>query len=290
MKPKNETNYLKILDDFRQRNTLQEIKLNSQLWTYYAVGDAQNEALLLLHGGGADAEAMFRYIEGFAEYFYVIAPNIPPKIHTIADAIAGLRALLAHENIAQTHLVGISFGAILAQCYIRSFADTVRNMVITHTVVPSDHLAEPMKMQKNLIMIYPAPLLSWFSKRSYHNAIMTSSTPASPAQREFWQAYFEDAYSSKITKRHTLSRARITTDYHLNHKFQSDDLKAWKGNLLIIESSDDDVISEGNRGSLLGMYPRAYVQTLYGYDHLAPFLAGDEMLESMTNFLLEVKG
>lgn len=277
----------KRLKNFRQNNDLHEITVNSHQWTYYAVGDIQNEPLLFLHGGGGDAEAMFRYIEGLAEHFYVIAPNIPPKIHSIADAITGLRAILTHENIVQTHLVGISFGAMLAQSYIRNFADTVRDMVITHAMIPSTHLAEPIKMQKNLMMIYPAPLLLWLSKRAYHNGFANSTTPTSESQRLFWQAYFDHAYSTRFKKGHLLSRARITADYHSNHTFNSDDLKNWSGNLLIIESSHDDVIGDGNRGSLLGMYPRAFVQTLYGYDHLAPFLAGEEMLESMTNFLLK---
>jgi hypothetical protein len=56
--------------------------------------------------------------------------------------------------------------------------------------------------------------------------------------------------------------------------------------MLIIQSSADDVIGEGDRGALLGMYSRAYVQTLEGYDHLAPILAADELLSSITNFLM----
>jgi hypothetical protein len=34
------------------------------------------------------------------------------------------------------------------------------------------------------------------------------------------------------------------------------------------------------------MYTRAYIQTLAGYDHLAPLLAADELLASITHFLL----
>jgi hypothetical protein len=144
-------------------------------------------------------------------------------------------------------------------------------------------------MQKNLIMFYPAPILLWLSKRAYHTAIANSPSPSSQAQKQFWQAYFEEVYSLHMNKTQLLSRVSMTCDYHLNYRFKSDDLKNWQDNLLIIESSEDDVISEGNRGSLLGMYPRAYVQTLFGYDHLAPFLAGEKMLDSMRNFLLEVK-
>ena len=54
---------------------------------------------------------------------------------------------------------------------------------------------------------------------------------------------------------------------------------------MLIESGNDDVISEGDRGAIKGMYPRAFVQTLEEYDHLAPILASEQMSQSMVRFL-----
>ena len=272
---------------FRQNNPLYTMDVSKHQWTYYALGHPENEAILLLHGGGGDAEAMFQYCQIFAKDFRVIAPNIPITINKLSDAVSGLRALLAHEGITRANIVGISFGAMLAQMYIRHFQDTVLDMVITHSIIPSKHLAEPMTMQKNLMRFYPEPLLRGISKRAYHNHIANSTSSTSDEQKQFWQAYFDELYSTRVRKKQLISRARITVDYHSENEFNSRDLLAWDGDLLIIESENDNVITEGDRGSLKAMYSRAYIQTLADYDHLAPLLAQDEIISSIMNFLLK---
>jgi|GEM_PF-1093192 len=278
---------IKQLSDFRETHRLQSVTIAKHNWTYYTAGRTDREALLLLHGGGADAEAMFRYIQTFSQHFHVIAPNIPPEIKTLDDVVTGLRALLSLENVNEAVIVGLSFGAMLAQMYIRKFQDTVIDLVITHSLIPSKHLAEATRTQKNLLMMYPESLLLWMSKRSYRVHIADSSTPANDDIRAFWQAYFEELYSHHIRKKHLVSRARLMAQYHSEYEFNSRDLLQWHGDMLIIESEEDNVISGGDRGSLKAMYSRAYVQTLYGYDHLAPFLAADEMISSISNFLLK---
>lgn len=277
---------LKPLLNFRADVPLDTTRIGNHTWTYYTLGAQDAPAVLLLHGGGGTAETMFEHITGLAENFFVIAPNIPATLTNITDTVTGLRALLATLDITKVHVVGISFGAMLAQMYIRRFMDTVHNLVITHSMIPSEHMAEPMRMQVNLLMLYPEPLLLWMSKRSYRTDLPQSSTASGGDTVAFWQAYFDEIYSEHITKRHIMSRAKITRNYHVEYEFNSRDLKGWQGQLLIIESENDQVINEGDRGSLKGMYSRAYIQTLYGYDHFAPLLAANEMVESITNFLL----
>lgn len=278
---------LQPLINFRQNNSLYNMDVSKHQWTYYALGHPDDEALVILHGGGGDAEAMFKYCQVFAKHFRVIAPNIPITITKLSDAISGLRALFAHEGITRANIVGISFGAMVAQLYIRKFQDTVLDMVITHSVIPSKHLAEPMNMQKNLMRFYPEPLLLGISKRAYHKHIANSSSSQSDEQKQFWQAYFEELYSSRVRKKQLISRAKVTVNYHSEYEFNSRDLLAWEGDLLIIESENDNVITEGDRGSLKAMYSRAYIQTLADYDHLAPLLAQDEIISSIMNFLLK---
>jgi len=275
------------LDDFRARHTAQSFQHERHQWQYYTAGQPETSAVLLLHGGGADAEAMFPYIERLSEKFYVIAPSFPASLRRMDDAVIGLRTLLAHLEITHAHLIGIAFGALIAQLFSRRFIETVQHLVLTHTVIPSDHLAAYVQTQRNLMLLYPAPLLRWSARRAYRHNIAHSTTPANLEQRAFWQTYVENAYQQRITKRHLISRASLTAAYHTGDKFASNDLREWSGRLLIVESEADDVIGEGDRGALLGMYPQAYVQTLYGYDHLAPILAADEIASSIENFLLK---
>lgn len=277
--------WVKRLGRFRAYHALQTLAVNKREWSYLTAGDSDNDAILLVHGGGGDADTLFPYIEHLSETFYVIAPNIHPKAYKIDDVLTALRAIIAQEDNNTVHLVGIAFGALVAQMFIRKFMSNVRDMVITHTTIPSDHIAEPITMQRDIMRWYPSPFLRWFSRRAYYNNIGLSSTPAPKEARTFWQCYFDEAYNTRISKRHLLSRATLTARYHRDNTFTAKDLNSWHGDLLIIESSDDDVIGEGDRGALKGMYPRAYVQTLYGYDHLAILLAADDIAASIRKFL-----
>ena len=254
-------------------------------WTYYVHGNPDNEPLLLLAGGGGNAETMFQYIQAFSDHFYVIAPNYPNTLKTLDDAVNGLRALLISINIEKSIVIGVSFGAMLAQLYIRRFQDQVSDLIITHTMIPSQHLAEALSMQYQLMRVYPAPLLLWMSKRGFDGEIESSITPTSSASKQFWRAYFAQLYGHQIRKPDLLVRARLTAEYHIENEFNSRDLIEWHGNMLIIESENDGVITDGDRGSLKAMYSRAYIQTLPEHDRFAPFLVADEIINSMINFL-----
>jgi len=274
------------LQQFRKKIPLQQAELNGSTWTYYEAGNPAEQAILLLHGSGGKAEAMFRYIDGFSTNFRVIAPNIPTEVYKLPEIVAGLQTLLKHVEVEQAHVIGMSLGAMIAQIFIRRFPDSVGDMILTHTVIPSEHLAERANMQRALIAFYPEPFLLWLSKRSFRNNLSKSQTPASANDRAFWQEYFEQLYSDGYGKRDVLMRSRMTCQYHTENQFSTKDLNVWNGSLLLIESDQDEVIEEGDRGALKGMYPKAYVQTLEGYDHLAPLLAVDSLLLSMTRFLL----
>lgn len=274
-----------LLAKFRQGTPPQTLTVNTHQWSYYACGD-DAEAVIILHGGGGDAEAMFPYMMTFAEAYRVIAPNLPRSVRTMEDAVQGVRAIMAQEGLRKAHVVGFAFGGLVAQMLIRRFPDVVENLVLTHAVIPSDHLLERVQMQISLMTLYPNALMMRFARRSYRRDIAGSSTPAPAEDRQFWQDYFTELYRTRFDKGDLLARARATADYHAAAKFQSRDLNGWYGDLLLIESSHDNVISAGDRGAIKGMYPRAFLQKLWGYDHLAPLLACDEIAQSIKNFLV----
>ncbi|MEM9954682.1 MAG: alpha/beta hydrolase [Chloroflexota bacterium] len=239
----------------------------------------------MLSGGGGDTEAMFPHITHFSEQFRVIAPNYPTSYKTLSDIISGLRALLSQEGIEHCVVVGFSFGGMLAQLYIRRFQDMVTDLVVSHSMIPSRHLSEAMSMQYQLLRLYPEALLLWMSKRAFHNQIANTTCPITDDARTFWQTYIDESYSQRMSKRDLVLRARLTAEYHAGDEFNSRDLLHWHGDLLLIESDNDDVINDGDRGSFKAMYSRAYVQTLANHDHLAPLLVADQISQSILNFL-----
>lgn len=272
------------LTHFRAQHQPKTLTIGAHRWTYWVSGEG-DETVLVLPGSGAQAEAMFPYIEGFARLYRVIAPDTPVTLKTIADAVAGLRAILGAEGIKRAHVFGASFGGLLAQVYVRRFPDTVGHLILAQTGLPTEHLAERANMQRAFIAFYPAPLMMWLARRTLRRDIWRTRTPSSEGEQAFWSAYFDALYRGGFDKRALLSRSRLSCDYFMNHRFKANDLEGWPGQVLILEASHDEVYTEGDRGALKSMYPRAISHTFWGYDHFTPLLAWADVLDRALKFL-----
>lgn len=275
--------YQQNLIEFRNTYPLQSISIQRADWTYYDTG-GDNFPLLLLSGGGGLAEAMFPQIRLLSERFRVIAPNVPSHVNHIEDAIDGLSTLLNALDIQETHLYGISLGGHIAQIFIRKHYARVRDCVLSHTAIPTEQLAQKTHMQYRMLQLYPAGLLTRMFKRMNHQQIANCPVNIPATERQFWQAYFDEQYDTKINKALIVARASIARDYFSNFTFHGTDLNYWQGRLLIMESSHDDVYDEGERGALLAMYSRAWIHTFEGYTHLATILAHQQSAELVTDF------
>lgn len=275
------------LEGFRAHFSVQHWRVAQREWTGYRGGERGRPVLLLLAGGGGDAEAMFPYIDLLCGDFDVIAPNLPPDLRGVQQTADSLYALLQHLQVTRWHLVGIAFGALLAQVMVRRYPQHVGDLVMTHAVAPSAQLAEISAMQRSLIACTPAPLLLWFSRRTFRKALQRSTTPAPLEDRLFWQGYFDQIYGQRVGRAHLIARAGLALDFHRTIEFSPRDLADWRGRMLLIESAVDEVVDAGNRGTVQAHYPQAYLQTLEGCDHLAPLLAVDQIAQSMLRFLTE---
>lgn len=273
------------LTDFRQQCPEQYWQSSKHRWRYYRLGELGKPCLLILPHGGTTAEVMFPYLMAFSTTYDVICPTIPPTLDTVSDTVSDLHAFLSALQIEKTDLIGMSFGGLLAQIFVRRYPTLIQHLILTHTTIPSAHLLELVNTQRSLIAVYPQWLLRWLMQRGQLGAIASSRTTTDTQAKAFWSTYYAEWYRQHFSKKAFLARSRITADYHRQGVFKSDDLKGWTGNLLLIESEFDEVISEGDQGAVKGMYPRAYVQTLTQADHLAPLLNPDALISSMLKFL-----
>jgi pimeloyl-ACP methyl ester carboxylesterase len=277
---------IQALAQFRERHHDEQALIAGHSWDYL-VGGSGTDTILLLPGVGGDADTLFRYIAGFEDYFHIIAPNLPPSIRHLEDAVMGLHALLAIEKVRRVHVVGMSLGGALAQFFVRRFPQVVDDVVITHTALPDPEIAARIQMQRWFFRLLPAPTLRRLLQRSFQRAIHHAAVPQIAAgERAFWQAYFAEFYATRFRKDTFLARVRLSRDYYAMPPFQNTDLQHWKGRVLIIESEQDEVIDEGQRGALKALYPAAYVQTLEQHGHLATLLASDTLMLSIRKFLL----
>src|SRR5439155_27251740 len=98
-------------------------------------------ALVLLHGFLCDSRCWRRQLADLSDQFRVIAwdapgagaSSDPPKPFTMADWANCLAAFLDALAIEQAHLLGLSWGGVLAQEFYRQHARRVRSLILADT-------------------------------------------------------------------------------------------------------------------------------------------------------------
>ena len=123
------------LEAFRVSHPLRRAEIVGRTWTYIASGSGA-ETVLILPGVHGLAEAAFHYITALERHYRVITPNYPAEILTLADLADGLAALLDLESIEQAHVYGGSFGALVAQAFVRRHGERVLSVILEHSLFP----------------------------------------------------------------------------------------------------------------------------------------------------------
>jgi len=264
------------LQQFRSRYPNKTLTVAGMTWNYRIAGDGPR-ALLFLPGGLGN-DLAFDLAEGLRSRFRVVYPATP-AVHGLSDALDGLAAILAAEQIDRVTILGASSGGAVAQCFVRRYPDRVERLILSNTGVPTGHRVGGRDKVNSLLGILPWPLLRGPLARS----ILKLLNPP-PADRPFWRVYAKDLFTHGLTKAEVLSNLRIQLAYQRQPPFRPDDLAAWPGKVFIIES-DNDIFNPARRKAFLETYPQAPVYTFQGGGHMPFVTRAAEYLEVLERFL-----
>ena len=106
----------------------------------------QGAPLVLMHGIGANAAAWRTQLDGLSDAFDVIAwdapgygrSDDPPHDWPMAEYADTLAGFLDGLGIAKAHLLGQSWGGVLAQEFYRDHADRVASLILSDTTLGGD--------------------------------------------------------------------------------------------------------------------------------------------------------
>lgn len=97
----------------------------------------KGEAVVLLHGWGANKEAMQPLTEALSGEYIVIAPDLygfgaspTDRVMTLDDYVVGIQTLLMKENVSGATLIGHSFGGRIAVRLAARRPDMVKKLVL----------------------------------------------------------------------------------------------------------------------------------------------------------------
>ena len=111
------------LRKFRATHQPKHITVKGVNWDYIVSGEG-GQALLLLPGGAMVGEAGFTRIPAFEDRHRVVAPDYLTRapLRFLLDGLAGV----LDAEVRVTHVLGPSYGGLVAQCFVRRHPERVR--------------------------------------------------------------------------------------------------------------------------------------------------------------------
>lgn len=265
------------LQAFRTTHPRQYSNLSGTEWSYL-IGGQGGETMLILPGGERIGDVAFPLMQRFESEYRCLYPSYPP-FPRIGTLVGGLAALLDQLAIDQVILFAASFGGDVGQCFVRQYPDRVSKLILLNTGVPDERLGKATKYTKPLVTLLPLGLV-----RALVSRILAKALAVRPEEQLFWQAMMRELVG-QLTGADMVSSFDETIDYRLNYHFSPDDLAAWRGKILVLQSDDDPATRPAMRLALQHMYPQAQVHTFHQAGH-TPFLSQpDEFYPLVQAFL-----
>ena len=259
------------LAEFRASHAPHRLRHRGVDWQYFA-GGRGGQVLLRLSGALGLAEFSFQQIRLFEPRFRVITPDYPP-VRSLGEMSDGLVAILDAQGVERAHVIGGSFGGLVAQILVRRAPERVASLVLSHTGAPD---GRRRGVATAIVAALPQPLLRGLLKARLGRTLDGADT--------FWRRYFDRAIG-EMTKRDILSRVRLQAEFGAQAGWGPDDLARWPGRVLLIEGDDDPLFPAAARAQLRALYPTAAVHRFQGTGHAAAVLRPQEYADVVTRFI-----
>jgi pimeloyl-ACP methyl ester carboxylesterase len=268
------------LREFRAAHPPRHVIVGGVRWDYLVGGEGE-EALMILPGGAMVGEAGFTRVPAFEDSYRIIAPSYAP-VPSAAQLLDGLSGILDAEGVRAAHVLGPSYGGLVAQCFVRRHPGRVRSLMLANTLVPPRGMLWLAKILLALLPLVPTGWLRVLRERSLGRAFSgVRSVP--PEDQAFWRDY-QHGLISRLTKAELQDMYRLGIDLAGSLRCTPEDLANWAGRVLILES-DEDLLTPERRAELRRCYPRADVHTFRGAGHTPWMSHKKEYLSVIEGFL-----
>ena len=264
------------LRTFRLTHPSRVTTVDGAEWKYISCGKGE-ETVVLLPGGIRSGETWFKLITALENEYKIVSPTYP-AVSTMAHLMRGIADIMERECIDQGHILGTSFGGWIAQCFVRSYPQKVKTLILSNTSGSYWLSLNLLRIARVATVVYPSWLFRIAFRRNYFKLL---SIPDS--EREFWKAYIEEL-SLNTTREDIISQQECTHDFIRNYVFSKDDLVDWPGRILILESDDDPAFKVDVREELKALYPAAQVHTFYKAGHTPGYTNPEEYISVVKDF------
>lgn len=257
------------LERFRKSFTHSSLRVGDTEWSYWR-GGSEGPPILWLSGVLGVGELVFPQAVYLAPRFEILLPDYPP-LKRLGAIVEGLRSLLDSEQIDAVHLVGGSFGGMIAQHFVRAHPKRVRSLVLSHTTAP--HPSRTRAAVMHIVSVLsPERLFRTLVKRRLKSAFEVAGP--------FWSGYF-DAVVGRLGKAALRGRVALTSEF-----LQTPLSPSCGGRVLIAHSDGDRLMLASRVEALCRLYPGAERHEFVGTGHSAALLRPYEYARIIESFLL----
>jgi pimeloyl-ACP methyl ester carboxylesterase len=280
------TEQIERLKEFRRTHPVKRSIFGGSKWEYIVCGRGE-QTLLLQPGALSVGESTFPIISAFENEYRIIAPSYALS-QTMTGLCEGIAHILETEGIKQAHVTGGSYGGLVAQYFVRKYPDKTCSLILSHTFLMTPRLELPLKIAGKLFMALPRSVFLPLLKMRLNKMLLSTLRAVNHPEYEFWRAYLNEAVASDRFKEVAVHQNKCLLELAREPQFTADDLKNWRGKILIIDSDDDPAIGTKDRTLLRKTYPQAQVQTFRDAGHASSILKRKETFSVIRNFLNEV--
>ncbi|MHA2292333.1 MAG: alpha/beta hydrolase [Candidatus Hodarchaeales archaeon] len=220
--------------EYRSSVEKHKLTINSVEWEYYKAGSGPT--LLLFHGGFFNGEMYFHQFNYFKSDYTVIAPTIPVVVQRFEDILTGIRKILEVEYLddQKISVLGLSFGGMIAQLFLRKHTDIIDNVILSHTAVNDKKLMTKYKRLRPMFKILPWIIITLLFKRGASK----KEWGINSEWKELVSAFFEEYFYTTFSKELVIARSHCIYDYR-NYDLTPIEFDFWKGKMLILTTEDD---------------------------------------------------
>ncbi|HEX3559256.1 MAG TPA: alpha/beta hydrolase [Pyrinomonadaceae bacterium] len=254
-------------------------------WRYATAGRGR-QTILLLHGAVGGAETTARLAEGFADEYRTVAPTIA-DVPTLAAACDALSAILDREHVGRAVVFGGSFGGMLAQDFLKRRPQQVEHLVLLGASLPNREAGARARRMLKFLRLLPFPLTRALLKLEASKALDAPAPPEVAARVAEFRQRLDEYFDRGLTRAALLSRLSLSVDFNSREPHAPNDLDAWPGRVLLVESTDDPAAPAEERRRLREAYPRALVCAFAGAGEMIPLLRLEELVGVVKAFLKE---
>src|SRR5262249_11063514 len=119
------------LKEFRSTHEYKHLLVDGAECEYISCGRGE-QTLLLLPGGLSVGESAFPLVTAFEKEYRIIAPSYALSL-TMTGLCDGIAHILETEGVNRAHVLGGSYGGLVAQYFVRKYPDKARSLILSHT-------------------------------------------------------------------------------------------------------------------------------------------------------------